>query len=79
MYVGITSNIIRRVYEHRAHIMDGHTKKYQISRLVYFEIFDSVEAAILREKQLKKWKRLWKIGLIEKQNPYWSDLYDQFI
>src|SRR5437660_1689006 len=77
LYIGITSNLIRRVYEHKMGLADGFTKKYRIHRLVYFEQYDDAEAAITREKQLKKWQRAWKVQLIEEKNPNWDDLYPQ--
>ena len=75
LYVGVTSNIVRRVYEHKEKQADSFTKKYDISILVYYEIFKDIENAIIREKQIKNWKRDWKIELIEKSNPDWQDLY----
>jgi putative endonuclease len=77
LYIGVTNDLVRRVYEHRMGLADGFTKRYRIHRLIYFEQHDDIEAAILREKQLKKWKRAWKIELIEKTNPNWVDLYYQ--
>ena len=74
LYVGVTNNLARRVYEHKNRIHAGFTKKYKVYLLVYFEIYDSIKNAIIREKQLKKWKRIWKIKLIEQMNPYWHDL-----
>lgn len=74
LYVGMTNNLIRRVLQHKDGIIEGFTKKYGIKTLVYFETYHSVNNAITREKQLKKWKRMWKIGLIEKENPNWNDL-----
>ena len=71
----MTNNLIKRVYEHKNNIADGFTKKYAIHNLVYYENYDSIENAIIREKQLKKWNRAWKINLIEKLNPKWKDLY----
>jgi putative endonuclease len=79
LYIGVTSDLIRRIHEHRTGVVEGFTKKYGVHRLVYFEDTDSVEAAITREKQLKKWNRAWKIELIEKTNPDWSDLYETLI
>lgn len=76
LYIGITNDLIRRVYEHRNGLVKGFTKKYHVKRLVYFECFDNAEQAILREKVLKKWERAWKIELLEKQNPNWNDLYE---
>ena len=75
LYVGVTNNLVRRVYEHKMGLADGFTKKYRIHRLVYFEQFGDIEAAILREKRLKRWNRAWKIRLIEELNPNWDDLY----
>lgn len=76
-YVGITSNLAKRIYEHKNDLTDGFTKKYGIHKLVYFEIFDDPENAIKREKRLKKWNRPWKMRLIEEMNPDWNDLYDE--
>ena len=75
-YVGVTSDLVRRVYEHRTKAVPGFTSKYNIVRLVWFEIYDDPTNAIAREKELKKWKRDWKIQLIEAKNPQWLDLYD---
>jgi putative endonuclease len=75
LYIGVTNNLVRRVYEHRCKVIDGFTKEYDVWRLVYYQQFEDVEAAIAREKRLKKWKRAWKIDLIEKTNPNWVDLY----
>ena len=77
LYIGVTNNLIRRVWEHRNDVVDGFTKKYGVHRLVYYEQTDSVEAAIQREKRLKKWNRAWKIELIEGVNPDWHDLYEE--
>ncbi len=77
LYVGVTNDLVRRVYEHRMGLADGFTKKYKVHRLVYFEQHSDIEAAILREKQLKKWNRAWKIALIEKDNSTWRDLYPE--
>jgi putative endonuclease len=77
LYIGVTNNLIKRVYEHKNDLVEGFTKKYQVHNLVYYEIFDSVYEAISREKQMKKWKRQWKINLIEKINPLWQDLYNE--
>ena len=68
-YIGVTSDLVRRVAEHKLKIAKGFTKHYDVSRLVYFEVFEEVEQAIHREKRLKKWPRAWKISLIEKDNP----------
>jgi len=77
LYIGVTNDLVRRIYEHRNSIIDGFTKKYNLKMLVYFEMFDRVEDAILKEKRLKKWNRQWKVEMIEKSNPDWVDLYDQ--
>jgi putative endonuclease len=75
LYLGVTNDLVRRVYEHRTKAVEGFTKRYAVDKLVWFEIHDNVEAAITREKELKKWRRDWKIRLIEEQNPEWTDLY----
>ncbi len=75
LYIGVTSNLVKRVYEHKNNIIEGFTKKYNIHKLVYYETTNDIESAIRREKQLKKWNRKWKIELIEKNNPKWRDLY----
>ena len=75
LYIGLTNNLDRRVAEHKSKLFPGFTKKYNVVRLVYFETFTEIEEAIDREKQLKKWKRQWKIELIEKQNPSWQDFF----
>ncbi len=79
LYTGITNDLIKRVYEHRNGLVEGFTERYGVHRLVYFEITGSVEGAIAREKQVKKWNRLWKIELIEKNNPEWKDLFLQLV
>jgi putative endonuclease len=76
LYIGMTSNLLRRVCEHRNNSVDGFTRKYSVHKLVYYEATDDIESAITREKQLKKWKRDWKTEMIEKCNPEWNDLYD---
>jgi putative endonuclease len=75
-YVGITNDIVRRIYEHRTKAVRGFTSMYNITRLVWFEIYDDPLSAISREKELKKWKRSRKIKLIEARNPEWQDLYE---
>jgi putative endonuclease len=75
LYIGVTNDLIRRVYEHKEGVVAGFTKEYGVKTLVYFEFFDDPESAIHREKKLKAWKRAWKIELIEQSNPYWNDLY----
>ena len=76
LYIGVTSNLVKRVYEHKHLLVNGFTKKYKVHQLVYYEIAQDAEMAILREKQMKKWNRLWKLRLIEEHNPDWKDLYD---
>jgi putative endonuclease len=75
LYVGVTSDLIRRVAEHREGAIPGFTERYGVKRLVWFEGHDSIEAAIRREKRLKKWPRAWKVALIEEANPQWRDLW----
>ena len=75
LYIGVTNNLLRRVYEHKNDSIDGFTRKYGVHKLVYYEITGDIESAITREKRLKKWKREWKIEMIEKCNPEWNDLY----
>jgi len=75
LYIGMTNDLIKRVFEHKSDIIEGFTKKYSVHILVYYERFSDVYSAIAREKRLKKWKRQWKIDLIEKDNPQWRDLY----
>ena len=79
LYIGVTSNLIKRVYEHKNSFIDSFTSKYRLEKLVYYEIFDDIENAILREKQLKNWHREWKLNLIEKFNPNWDDLYESIL
>lgn len=79
LYVGVTSNLIGRVWEHKEASTPGFTKKYQVHRLLYYEWFDEIETAIEREKVLKHWKRAWKLGLIERFNPDFSDLYHEIL
>lgn len=79
LYIGVTSDLVGRVYEHKMHLMKGFTQQYNVTRLVWFEEFDRVTDAIYREKQIKKWNREWKISLIKKQNPSWKDLYNELV
>ncbi len=79
MYVGVTADLVARVYQHKNDLVDGFTKKYGIHILVYYQQFEDIEAAIMEEKRLKRWKRDWKIRLIEKNNPEWKDLYTDII
>jgi putative endonuclease len=78
IYVGVTNDLRRRIHEHKTHAIRGHTWRYNIDRLVYFEQFNTAETAILREKRLKRWRRAWKVELIEQGNPGWADLADTF-
>ncbi|SPA48137.1 GIY-YIG nuclease family protein [Cupriavidus taiwanensis] len=75
LYVGVTSDLLRRVWQHKEGFVEGFTKQYGVKQLVWYESHESLEAAITREKQIKKWNRAWKIELIEGANPYWNDLY----
>ncbi len=77
LYIGVTSNLVKRIYEHRNKLVEGFTKKYNVYKLVYFEIFDNMISAIEREKQIKGWVRRKKISLIERNNLEWKDLYDE--
>ena len=76
MYVGVTSDLQKRIYEHKAKAVEGFTKKYDVDKLGYYEVFDDITEAIKREKKLKKYYRRQKIALIEKMNPNWQDLYN---
>jgi putative endonuclease len=76
LYIGVTNDLVKRVWEHRSGLVDGFTRKYGVKRLVWFESTPDVLAAITREKQIKKWNRAWKIELIERKNPEWIDLYE---
>jgi len=76
IYIGVTNDLIRRVYQHKNKLLKGFTKEHTVTRLVWFETHEDITAAILREKELKKWRREWKINLIERDNPDWDDLYD---
>ena len=75
LYIGVTSDLVRRVYDHKHGSVEGFSKKYKTHNLVYYEIHERIDDAILREKQMKAWKRQWKLRLIESQNPDWEDLY----
>lgn len=76
LYIGMTNDLTRRVWQHKNNVHEGFTKRYSVHSLVYFELTTDVQAAIAREKQLKKWNRQWKIDLIEEGNPDWVDLYE---
>lgn len=75
LYLGVTNDLVRRVYEHKSKSVEGFSKRYDVDRLVWFEVYDDAVTAIAREKELKKWRRDWKIRLIEESNPNWDDLY----
>ena len=79
LYIGVTSNLVQRVYQHREILADGFSKQYGVKMLVWFEQHDTMESAIARERAMKKWHRQWKINLIETHNPEWRDLWDDII
>ena len=79
LYIGVSNNLIRRVLEHKHKKVSGFTKKYNLDKLVYFEVTNDIYAAISREKQLKNWKRAWKVELIVQNNPGWKDLYSELV
>jgi len=79
IYLGVTSDLVRRVWQHRHSEVSGHSKKYRITQLVWFEEHGTAETAIAREKRMKKWRRAWKVALIEGMNPTWKDLYDDVV
>ncbi len=79
LYIGVTTDLTKRVYEHKNGLVDGFTKKYGVHRLVYYEVMRDAETALSREKQMKKWNRVWKLKLIEEQNPEWLDLYKSLL
>ena len=78
LYVGVTSSLVKRVYEHKNKLVEGFTKKYNLSKLVYFETTNDVKNALIREKQLKNWHRDWKLNIINKHNPEWKDLSEEW-
>ena len=79
LYVGVTSDLIKRVWEHKNHFVDGFTKQYDVTLLVWYEVHEVMESAIQREKAIKEWQRAWKIKLIEQANPSWGDLYETLV
>jgi len=79
LYIGVTSDLVKRIWEHKNDVADGFTKRYGIHTLVWYELHESMQSAIEREKKLKEWKRAWKLELIEKENPDWQDLYTTII
>jgi putative endonuclease len=79
LYLGVTSNLVQRVWQHKEGLVEGFTKEYAVKQLVWCEQHESADAAITREKQIKQWNRVWKIRLIEEANPYWNDLYEKIV
>ncbi|MGZ8466597.1 MAG: GIY-YIG nuclease family protein [Candidatus Binatia bacterium] len=79
LYIGATSDLVKRVWEHKNNSVDGFTNKYEVHRLVYYELHGDMFSVITREKQLKKWNRAWKLELIEEKNPEWKDLWDKIV
>jgi putative endonuclease len=79
LYTGVASDLVKRAWQHREKLVDGFTKKYDVEKLVWYELHEDVIAAITREKQIKKWNRAWKIKMIQQQNPLWEDLYDAIV
>ncbi|MDP2805839.1 MAG: GIY-YIG nuclease family protein [Gallionellaceae bacterium] len=75
LYVGVTSDLVKRIWEHKSHVVDGFTKQYGVDQLVWYEVHETMESAIQREKAIKEWQRAWKLKLIEEFNPDWNDLY----
>ena len=79
LYIGVTSDLVQRVWQHKNHVVDGFSKKYRTDMLVWYELHGDMESAILREKAMKEWKRAWKLRVIEERNPDWRDLYDDIL
>ncbi len=79
LYIGVTSNLVQRVWQHKNEVLESFTKKYGVHMLVYYELHGGMREAIVREKQLKKWNRAWKLRLIEEKNPNWDDLYESIL
>ena len=79
LYIGVTSDLTKRIWKHKNNLVEGFTKKYHVHQLVWHELHESMESAIVREKRLKDWKRAWKLELIESKNPDWLDLYDTIV
>lgn len=77
LYTGVTSDLLKRIYEHKNDLVEGFSKRYGIHNLVWYEMHETAESAISREKQIKKWQRKWKLELIDKSNPFWDDLYKE--
>ena len=79
LYIGVTSNLIKRIYEHKNGLAEGFSKTYEVHRLVWYERHETAESAIVREKQIKKWNREWKLRLVDEFNPRWDDLYESLL
>ncbi len=79
LYIGVTSDLIKRIWEHRNDLVEGFTSRYNVHRLVWYELHENMESAITREKRLKNWKRKWKLEIIENSNPEWLDLFDTIV
>jgi putative endonuclease len=79
LYIGVTSDLVKRIWEHKSDAVDGFTKQYGVHRLIYYELHSGMAFAITREKQLKKWNRAWKLKLVEERNPVWKDLWDEVV
>ena len=79
LYIGVTSNLLARTWQHREHMIDGFTKRYNVTLLVWYELHGTMDTAILREKQLKKWNREWKLRLVQESNPDWRDLWNDIV
>ena len=79
LYTGVTSNLIQRVWQHKHDVIQGFTRKYNVKTLVYYEVHENAESALTREKKIKRWRRAWKLALIEDSNPEWRDLYEDIL
>ncbi|WP_226468729.1 GIY-YIG nuclease family protein [Luteimonas panaciterrae] len=79
LYIGVTSDLVARTWQHREHLVDGFTKRYNVTTLVWYELHGTMESALLREKQLKKWNREWKLRLVQEANPEWRDLWGEIV
>lgn len=79
LYIGVTSDLAKRIWEHKNDLVEGFTKRYKVHNLVWYEVHDNIDAAIEREKNMKEWQRVWKTKLIEKDNPSWNDLYNSIL
>ena len=79
LYIGVTSNLLARTWQHREHMIDGFTKRYNVTLLVWYELHGTMDTAILREKRLKKWNREWKLRLVQESNPDWRDLWNDIV